>query len=98
MLADNDTAPERRRSSRTSVRIDATLHAADSSQSVTLTDLAVDGAGVHVAIGLAPGDAVAIELLNGRKLSGEIVWRLMGSCGIEFSEALSPDDPLLMSS
>lgn len=97
MFADRDITIERRRSSRRSVQIAAMLHTAQCSQAVTVTDLGPDGAGLHVALGLAPGDVVALELMNGRKLSGEIVWRLMGSCGIHFSEALSEDDPLLLS-
>ncbi len=98
MFADHDITTERRQSSRRSVQIEARLHTADSCQPVTITDLATDGAGVHVAIGLAPGDVVALEFMNGRRLAGEIVWRLMGSCGIVFSESLSADDPLLSSS
>ena len=95
MFAERNITTERRRSTRSSVQIDAVLHAAQSSQTVTITNLAPEGVGLHVAVGLMPGDVVEIELKNGRMLPGEVVWRLMGSCGIHFSEPLSEDDPLL---
>jgi hypothetical protein len=103
MTLDTETierAPQRRRvdlrrSPRHSVRLRALLHRANRFQTTIIHDLSVHGARVDGAMGVYPGDVVEIWLMGGRKIAGRVAWWLMGSCGIEFSEPLTDDDPLL---
>ena len=85
---------ERRRSARHAVRIDAVLHAGDTSQATVIDDLSVGGAGLERAIGIYANDHVEIELPDGRRLPGKVAWCLIGACGVQFAEALGLDDPL----
>ncbi len=90
----SDHGRDSRQNPRSRVRIRAHLHFGETCQATTITDLSLDGAGLDGAIGVAPGDAIELELINGRRLSGHIIWRLMGCCGIQFAEPLRLDDPV----
>jgi PilZ domain len=103
MKLENETierAPQQRRldlrrSPRHSVRIRALLHHAGRFQTTIINDVSVHGARVDGAIGVYPGDVVELGLMGGRKISGRVAWWLMGVCGIEFSQPLTDNDPLL---
>lgn len=90
----SDRGRDSRQNSRSHVQIRAHLHLGETCQATTITDLSLDGAGLDGAIGVAPGDAIELELISGRRLSGHIIWRLMGCCGVQFAEPLHPDDPI----
>lgn len=85
---------EERENPRIQVRIPAYLHGAGECQSTMITDLSVDGAGLDGAIAIFPGDNVEIELITGRRISGHVIWWLMGSCGIQFAAPLKNSDPI----
>lgn len=63
----------------------------------SLMDLSTTGAQVRVANGLAPveGDDVTLRLVDGRHLSGSIVWSERDALGISFEQALPAIDDLL---
>lgn len=86
-----------RESPREQVCIPAYLHGAGECQSTVITDLSVDGAGLDGAIAIFPGDNVEIELINGRRISGQVIWWLMGSCGVQFETPLAKSDPIFSS-
>ena len=81
-----------RKNLRVQVQISAHLHAAGECQATVITDLSLDGVGLDGAIAIFIGDQVEIELINGRRIPGYVIWWLMGSCGIQFSTPLSEDD------
>lgn len=86
---------DNRKNSRAQVQIAAYLHASGECQATVITDLSVDGAGLDGAIAIFTGDQVEIELINGRRIPGHVIWWLMGSCGIQFSTPLSENDVIL---
>ncbi len=47
------------------------------------------------ALGLLPGDHVAIDLPPSRSIEGTVVWSSLPFCGVEFESRLADDDPLL---
>lgn len=92
----NERDGDSRQALRIQVQIAAYLHAADEIQETVITDLSIDGAGLDGAIAISTGDLVEIELINGRRIPGLVIWRLMGSCGIQFSAPLSPNDSIFL--
>ena len=96
-LANGTTPPqmtERRSKKRQSVHIRGVLYHGDRFQTTIIENLSSGGAGLNGAVGIAPGDEVTIRLLNGRQLSGEVIWWLAGHCGVGFYTELKTDDPL----
>ena len=96
-LAHHDTLPQladRRNIERRSVLIRGLLYHGDRFQTTTIENLSSGGAGLNGAIGITPGDEVTIRLLDGREISGEVIWWLAGHCGVDFYTELKPDDPL----
>ena len=87
-------AMDRRNIERVSVRFRGVLYHGDRFQTTTIENLSNGGAGLNGAVGIVPGDDVTIRLLNGRELSGEVIWWLAGHCGVAFDNELASDDPL----
>ena len=52
---------------------------------------------IEYAYGLSPGDRVVIELSPSRHLEATVEWSVATYCGIEFSQPLAEDDPVLIS-
>ena len=85
---------ERRRIERIPVRIRGVLYHREHFQTTTIENISTGGAGLNGAVGVVPGNEVTIRLINGRELSGEVVWWLAGRCGISFHAELDANDPL----
>ncbi len=96
--AETRTAPKlllhRRSEHRFPVRIRGLLYHGGIYQTTMIENLSTKGAGLRGASGIAPGDSIAIQLLDGRELTGEVRWWLAGRCGIEFHTPIQADDPL----
>ncbi len=86
---------QRRREERIPVKIRGLLYHGGNYQTTIIEDISVHGAGLTGAMGIVPGDNIAVQLLNGRELSGEVKWWLADRCGIVFHRPLDPADPLL---
>lgn len=84
----------RRKTPRAAVRIRALLHCGSTFQSTIVHELSRDGAGLSGASGIAPGDVVMIQFLDGRSIAGKVKWWMAGKCGIAFDRDLPSDDPL----
>ena len=85
---------DRRNIKRVSVCLRGVLYHGDRFQTTTIENLSNGGAGLNGAVGIAPGDDVTIRLLNGRELSGEVIWWLAGHCGVAFYDELDSNDTL----
>ena len=77
----------------TSVR--ATAHYRGRAQSVLICNISAGGVRLDNALGLLPGDHVAIDLPPSRSIEGTVVWSSLPFCGVEFESRLADDDPLL---
>ncbi len=76
-------------------KIRALLYRGDSFQSVLICNVSMGGAGLQGCNCLVDNDKIVLRLLNGRGIEATVRWWLGGSCGVQFSVALKPDDPLL---
>lgn len=76
-------------------RLHAILFCRGKFQTTTIHDLSQGGAGLTGAFGVMPRDEVAIEFLNGKRLTAAVRWWVNGRCGIVFDIPLQADDPLL---
>ncbi len=77
-----------RQEHRMRTQIRALLYAGRRFQTTTISDLSRSGAGIDAASGVLPGDLVALQLLDGRAIAGQVRWWLAGRCGIAFLEPL----------
>lgn len=84
----------RRKTPRMSVHIRALLHCGSKFQSTIVHQLSTDGAGLSGAMGVAPGQAVTLQFLDGRAITGKVKWWIAGKCGIAFDRELLPEDPI----
>ena len=92
---DRSARPEARRHPRYAVRLLALIHCHGRFKCATITVVSRSGARLNGCFGLMAGDRVEIELVNHRTLSATLVWSLGGCAGVEFSEPLAADDPVL---
>ena len=83
-----------RKTPRLSIHIRALLHCGSKFQSTVVHELSTDGAGLSGATGIAPGDAVTLQFLDGRAIDGKVKWWFAGNCGIAFDRELMREDPL----
>jgi hypothetical protein len=58
-------------------------------------DVSKNGIGLNCERDFRLKDAVVVELRNGRKLKGIVVWRQKGRIGVRFDYGLADDDPLI---
>lgn len=86
--SDRGTRPQKQ------VRVPVMVTTSQRLQRATITHISTDELGVDGAIGLYPGDEITLETVGGRRLSGEVTWWLMSSCGVRLSRTLARDDPL----
>lgn len=80
-----------------SAELPALMHCHGRSQSVVIRRISREGMIVEYASGLHPRDAIKVQLLSNRTLSGSAVWSVAAYCGIAFDTPLADDDPLLLS-
>ena len=83
-----------RKTPRLPVHIRALLHCGSKFQSTVVHELSTDGAGLSGATGITPGDAVTLQVLDGRAINGKVKWWFAGKCGIAFDRELMREDPL----
>jgi len=86
---------EARRFRRQSIEIPALLHCHDRFQRVCLLNVSRGGAGIEGAFGLMPGDAIKLEMIDRRMLTGVVIWAVGGRIGIDLDQLLAADDALL---
>ena len=94
-LADDLAYAERRTYQRHRVHIEACLHVGGEIQKTIINDISAGGVGLARAIGLSANDEIEIEFEGGRRIASKVVWKVSGSCGVQFAEPLAADDPLL---
>lgn len=87
--------PQRRRWPRRTVLQNCVIFSAGNVQSAFVRDASAGGLGLGRVSGLKRGDKVRIEMANGRKLQGTVVWTSVGSAGVRFEQSLAPDDSLI---
>lgn len=93
---DNDGAfAEKRAYQRHRVHIEARVHAGGEMQQTIINDISAGGVGLDRAIGIAANDEIEIEFASGRRIAAKVVWKVSGSCGVQFATPLAADDPLL---
>ena len=93
-LPATDYAVERRHE-RFPVRIPARISRSDGFQRVTIANISRGGMLLAGTFGLFSGDAITIELINGRQIAARIVWSTGSRCGACLLELLAETDPLL---
>lgn len=89
--------PQRRHSSRRILNQAAKLQHRGIVTDVFVRDVSEGGLGLDSPGKLEKNQVAVIELSNGRRLSGSIVWFKRGRAGMKFARPLSPNDPLLRS-
>ncbi len=94
-VAKDQSGRQRRCEERIPVRIRGLLYHGGNYQTTIIDNISPRGVGLVGAMGIVPGDNIAIQLLNGRELSGKVMWWLADRCGIAFHQPLAESDPLL---
>ena len=87
--------PQRRKTPRYTLLQPCKITAHGSSSIAFARDVSKNGIGLNCELDLRLKDAVSVELRNGRKLNGIVVWHQKGRCGVRFDVSLADDDPLI---
>jgi len=88
--------PQRRRSSRRTLLQNCTLIYRNRAHRAFVQNISCGGLGLSRTPTLLRGEAVTVELHNGRRFSGSIVWSSGPFAGMRFTVPLSHRDPLLV--
>lgn len=95
IAADFESSHGGRTAERRVVRKHAILHCHDRVQTVLIRDISTGGMKIQNAFGLAPGDAVRVELLTRRAFEGKVAWAVSPYVGIKFNAPLERSDSML---
>ncbi len=83
-----------RASQRITTRVQALLKCERWTQSVEIRNISQTGAGLRGGHDMRWGEALTLQLSDGRMLLAEVQWCRMGFCGIKFDAPLSINDPI----
>lgn len=86
----------RRRSERTSARVQVLVHCRGRFQRAKAADYSQVGLQLEGTFGLIPGDLILIELISGVRVPGKVEWSLGGQTGIAFAERLELSHPAMV--
>jgi len=87
--------PQRRKTTRYMLLQPCRITAQGATSIAFARDISKNGIGLNCERELRLKDAVLIELRNGRRMRGVVVWRRGEKAGIQFDTALSDGDPLI---
>lgn len=89
------TLPQRRREIRYSILQQCTVTVRNVTMTAVARDISRTGIGIACAGDFRLRDNIVIELKNGRRFKGRIVWIKDGKLGIQFDGSLEQSDPFL---
>ena len=94
-MSQEPTTSCRRRTERTSARVQVLVHCRGRFQRAKIADYSQAGLQLEGTFGLIQCDLVLIELISGVRVPGKVEWSLGGQTGIVFSERLEASHPAM---
>lgn len=87
--------PQQRRWPRQSVLQNCSVTIAGKVTNAFIRDASAGGLGLDHMPAVSRGTSLSVEMENGRRLTGAIVWSRNTAAGLKFSKPLLPSDPLI---
>jgi hypothetical protein len=87
--------PQRRKTPRYTLLQPCKINSQGSTSIAFARDVSRNGIGLNCERDFRLKDAVVVELRNGRKMKGIVVWRQKDRIGIRFDNSLAENDPLI---